>query len=212
LTGRAVYKAIVVREGIPFVVVPIVLAIAPLALGSWLPAMILLAVAAFMIYFFRDPERTPPLEPGIIVAPADGRITLIKSGENNRDLLVSIFLSPLDVHVNRSPVSGRITRISYSRGKFLNAMSDQARLQNEHNALVIEGDGFTVGCTQIAGVLARRIVCWKNKGDSIRIGERFGMIKFGSRTDLTINARAELLVKEGTRVRGGVTPIARLLI
>ena len=201
-----------VRDGIPYVVVPLVVAIAPLALAIWWFAFVLLGLAAFMAFFFRDPERVAPSEPGIIVAPADGRITLIKqSSADNSNLLVSIFLSPLDVHINRSPVAGTITNIVYTRGKFLSAMSAKASLLNEQNSLTIQGEVFTIGCTQIAGVLARRIVCWKNEGDAVRAGERFGMIKFGSRTDLTIRAPSELLVKEGMHVRGGVTPIARIL-
>jgi phosphatidylserine decarboxylase len=202
----------VVRDGIPFVAVPLVLAIPPLALGYGLLALVLVAVAAFMAFFFRDPRRVPPEEPGIIVAPADGRITLIKrSGNEDSSLLISIFLSPFDVHINRSPIAGKITGISYAKGKFLSATSDRASLLNEQNTLTIEGDGLTVYCKQIAGVLARRIVCWKDRGDVVGIGEPFGMIKFGSRTDLTVTVPVELLVKEGMRVRAGETPIARLL-
>ena len=201
-----------VRDGIPFVAVPLVLAIAPLVFGHWLLVLVLVAVSAFMAFFFRDPRRVPPENPGIIVAPADGRITLIKRSSNeNPSLLISIFLSPLDVHINRSPIAGKITGMSYAKGKFLSATSDRASLLNEQNTLTIEGDGLTLYCKQIAGVLARRIVCWKAKNDAVGIGERFGMIKFGSRTDLTVNAPVELLVKKGMRVRAGETPIARLL-
>ena len=202
-----------VRDGIPFVVVPLVLAVAPLALGYWWLALVLLALAAFMAFFFRDPERVPPSDPAIIVAPADGRITLIEEGgdDKSKSLLVSIFLSPLDVHINRSPVAGTITDISYAKGKFLAATSARASSLNEQNSLTIQSQDLIVGCKQIAGVLARRIVCWKNKGDEVRAGERFGMIKFGSRTDLTVQAPVELLVKKGMHVRGGVTPIARIL-
>ena len=202
-----------VRDGIPFVVVPLVLAVAPLAFGYWWLALVLLALAAFMAFFFRDPERVPPSDPAIIVAPADGRITLIEEGgdDKSKSLLVSIFLSPLDVHINRSPVAGTITDISYAKGKFLAATSARASSLNEQNSLTIQSQDLIVGCKQIAGVLARRIVCWKNKGDEVRAGERFGMIKFGSRTDLTVQAPVELLVKRGMHVRGGVTPIARIL-
>jgi phosphatidylserine decarboxylase len=202
----------VVRDGIPFVAAPLVLAIAPFAFGYWWLGIVLLAVAAFMIFFFRDPERIPPVEPGLILAPADGRITLIKqSGENDSHLLVSIFLSPLNVHINRSPIAGTITNINYTEGKFLSATSDKASLFNEQNSLIIRRENVTVICKQIAGVLARRIVCWKKEQDTVGAGERFGMIKFGSRTDLIVNVPVELLVKEGMRVRGGVTAIAKLL-
>jgi phosphatidylserine decarboxylase len=202
----------VVRDGIPFVAVPLVLAIPPLVFGYGLLALVLVAVAAFMAFFFRDPRRVPPEESGIIVAPADGRITLIERSSNETaSVLISIFLSPLDVHINRSPIAGKITGISYAKGKFLSATSNRASLLNEQNTLTIEGNGLTVYCKQIAGVLARRIVCWKDKGDTVGIGEPFGMIKFGSRTDLTVTVPVELLVKEGMRVRAGETPIAKLL-
>ena len=202
-----------VRDGIPFVAVPLVLAVAPLAFGYWWVAIVLFVLAAFMAFFFRDPERVSPSDPGIIVAPADGRITLIeeRGDDKSKSLLVSIFLSPLDVHINRSPVAGTITDISYAKGKFLAATSDRASSLNEQNSVTIQSRDLIVGCKQIAGVLARRIVCWKNKGDEVQAGERFGMIKFGSRTDLTVQAPVELLVKKGMHVRGGVTPIARIL-
>lgn len=201
-----------VRDGIPFVAVPLVLAIAPLVFGYWWLVAVLLFIAAFMAFFFRDPRRSPPQEPGLILAPADGRITMIKrGGEQDRNVLISIFLSPLNVHINRSPIAGKITGITYAKGKFLAATSDKASELNEQNTLTIEGDGLTVYCKQIAGVLARRIVCWKTKGDNVGIGEPFGMIKFGSRTDLSLSAHVELLVKEGMCVRAGETPIARLI-
>ena len=193
--------------------VPLVLAIAPLVFGYWLLVLVFLLVAAFMAFFFRDPRRLPPNEPGLILAPADGRITLIeRSGDANQTMRVSIFLSPFNVHINRSPIAGNITGISYAKGKFLSATSDNASLLNEQNTLTIEGEGVTVNCKQIAGVLARRIVCWKNREDAVGIGERFGMIKFGSRTDLTLTSPVELLVRQGMRVRAGETPIARLLV
>jgi len=202
----------VVRDGIPFVAIPLVLAIAPLAFGYWWLALVFFLLAAFMAYFFRDPERVVPSDPAIIVAPADGRITLIEqSADKPSQLLVSIFLSPFNVHINRSPVAGTITDITYTEGKFLSATSDKASSLNEQNRLTIKGEDLTVTCKQISGVLARRIVCWKKSGDVVKKGERFGMIKFGSRTDLTIDAPVKLLVKEGMRVRGGVTPIARIL-
>lgn len=201
-----------VRDGIPFVALPLVLAIAPLVFGYWWLVAVLLALAGFMAFFFRDPRRLPPPEPGVIVAPADGRITLVKrSGEENQSVLISIFLSPLNVHINRSPIAGKITDIRYAKGKFLMATSPKASELNEQNSLTIEGDGLTVYCKQIAGVLARRIVCWKGPGDTVGIGERFGMIKFGSRTDVALTAPVEILVKEGMRVRAGETPIARLV-
>jgi phosphatidylserine decarboxylase len=202
-----------VRDGIPFVIVPLGLAIVAFLFGLWPVGVGFLALTAFMAYFFRDPHRVTPAEAGIIVAPADGRVTLAgKVTEQDADspMLVSIFLSPLDVHINRSPIAGKITDMSYSEGRFLMATSDKASLLNEQNSLTIAGESLTVGCKQIAGILARRIVCWKQVGDEMAIGEKFGMIKFGSRTDLLMPPGVELLVRAGMKVRGGETIIARL--
>jgi phosphatidylserine decarboxylase len=201
-----------VREGIPFVAVPAALAIVPMLFGLWVVAVVLIVVAAFMAFFFRDPRRDTPREPGIIVAPADGRVTLVRSGTlgDNSESLISIFLSPLDVHVNRAPIGGTITAVDYTAGKFLIATDERARDVNERNALTIEGAKISVKCTQIAGILARRIVCWKQPGDRVECGERFGMIKFGSRTDVSFPNEVEILVKEGLHVRGGVTIIGRI--
>jgi len=201
-----------VRDGIPYVVVPLVLAVFPIFLGYWGPAIPLVLVAAFMAYFFRDPERMVPNEPGIVVAPADGLVTIVRlaDGQVNPESLVSIFLSPLDVHINRSPIGGVINEISYKKGKYLMATKAESRLLNEQNTLTIQGDGLTVRCTQIAGILARRIVCWKQTGDSIKCGERFGMIKFSSRTDVMLPPNVDVVVSEGMRVRGGVTIVGRI--
>ena len=200
-----------VRDGIPFVVVPVVLGIIPVVLGYWWLAIPFLFLAGFMAFFFRDPRRSIPLEPGIIVAPADGKVTIIKPADSdNPDSLVSIFLSPLDVHINRAPIEGEIVDIAYKTGKFVMATREDARLLNEQNTLIIQGDGLTVKCTQIAGILARRIVCWKRRGERVKCGERFGMIKFGSRTDLIMPPQVEIIVREGMRVRGGETIIGRI--
>ena len=200
-----------VRDGILYVAIPLVLAVVPVIFGFWLLAIPFVAVAAFMAYFFRDPHRTIPTEPGIIVAPADGLVTIVRlaDGRENPDSLVSIFLSPLDVHINRSPISGVITNISYKKGKYLMATREASRLLNEQNTLTIQGDGLTVRCTQIAGILARRIVCWKHEGEGVKCGERFGMIKFSSRTDVLLPPQVEVVVREGMRVRGGVTIVGR---
>jgi phosphatidylserine decarboxylase len=202
-----------VRDGIPYVLVPLGLALVAFLFGYWPVAIVFLALTGFMAYFFRDPHRTPPAEPDIIVSPADGRVTRagpLTEGEENSPLLVSIFLSPLDVHINRAPIAGRIVDMSYTEGKFLMATSDKASLLNEQNSLTIAGESLTVGCKQIAGILARRIVCWKKVGDEVALGERFGMIKFGSRTDLIMPPTVELRVKPGSRVRGGATIIAKI--
>ncbi len=200
-----------VRDGIPFVIVPIVLAIVAVLLGYWLVAVGLLIIGVFMAFFFRNPSRTVPSEPGIVVAPADGRVTVVRrSGPTSPESLVSIFLSPLDVHVNRAPIAGEITEITYKPGKFLMATSERASSLNEQNTLTIQGDELTVKCTQIAGILARRIVCWKKQGDRLECGERFGMIRFGSRTDLLMPPAVDVIVEEGMHVRGGVTVVGKV--
>jgi phosphatidylserine decarboxylase len=201
-----------VRDGIPFVAVPAALAIVPMLFGYWIVTIPFLVVAVFMAYFFRDPRRTIPSTPGIIVAPADGRVTRVRiaARDSETESLVSIFLSPLDVHVNRAPIAGTIEKIEYKSGKFLMATSERARDENEQNTLTISGEGITVKCSQIAGILARRIVCWKREGDRVECGERFGMIKFGSRTDVIFPSTVEILVKEGMHVRGGVTVIGKI--
>ena len=178
----------------------------------WYVGLLFLIVTAFMVYFFRDPHRVPPDDSRLVVSPADGRVTRIKpvTDEAGSPTVVSIFLSPLDVHINRSPIAGKITNTVYTRGKFLMATNEMASLVNEQNALTIEGE-ITVVCKQIAGILARRVVCWKKAGDTLALGERFGMIKFSSRTDLVLPANVKVTVTEGARVRGGTTVIGRIL-
>jgi len=198
----------IVKESIPYIVVPVLLAVAAAALGFWYVAGIFFLVALFMAFFFRDPKREPPSDPDIVVSPADGRVTRVGAVESGT--VVSIFLSPLDVHINRSPIPGKIVDVLYSPGKFLMATNEKASLVNEQNALTIQGEKITVVCKQIAGILARRIVCWKAEGDSLGLGERFGMIKFSSRTDVLLPANVRVTVKEGDRVRGGTTVIGRI--
>jgi len=167
-----------------------------------------------MAFFFRDPDRVPPAEPDVVVAPADGKVTRIKTiapEEKDSPTLVSIFLSPLDVHINRAPIAGKISGLTYIRGKFLMATNEKASLVNEQNVLTIEGEKVTLVCKQIAGILARRVVCWKRNGDNLDLGERFGMIKFSSRTDVVLPANVKIVITEGMRVRGGTTVIGRIL-
>ncbi len=205
-----------VRDGFPFVIVPALVGIICLGLTFWviwfaIGAVVMLLLAAFMAYFFRNPRRSIPLEPGIVVAPADGKVTIARPADaENHEALVSIFLSPLDVHVNRAPIEGEIVDISYKKGQFLMATKNESRLLNEQNSLTIVGSELTVKCVQIAGVLARRIVCWKRRGERVKCGELFGMIKFSSRTDVLMPANVELTVSVGTRVRGGETIIGRI--
>ena len=199
----------IVKEGIPYIVVPLLLAAGAAVLGFWWVAAILLLVTLFMAFFFRDPKRVPPSDTDVVVSPADGKVTRI-SPAGADSTVVSIFLSPLDVHINRSPIPGKIVDVLYSPGKFLMATNEKASLVNEQNALTIQGEKITVVCKQIAGILARRIVCWKAEGDSLGLGERFGMIKFSSRTDVLLPANVRVIVKEGDHVRGGTTVIGRI--
>jgi phosphatidylserine decarboxylase len=184
-----------------------------LLLGFWPVALLFGTVAAFMAFFFRDPKREPPKDPSVVVAPADGRVTRVRQVEEGVDqsaTLVSIFLSPLDVHINRAPIAGEITDVTYTRGKFLMATDERASLVNEQNALTIKGEKITVVCKQVAGILARRIICWKSAGERVALGERFGLIKFSSRTDILLPQSVEVLITEGVRVRGGTSIIGRI--
>ena len=199
----------IVKESIPYIVVPLLLATGAAVFGFWWVAAILLLLTLFMAFFFRDPKRVPPSDTDVVVSPADGKVTRISSAGGG-STVVSIFLSPFDVHINRSPIPGKIVDVLYSPGKFLMATNEKASLVNEQNALTIQGEKITVVCKQIAGILARRIVCWKAEGDSLGLGERFGMIKFSSRTDVLLPANVRVTVKEGDRVRGGTTVIGRI--
>ena len=194
--------------------VPLILAA---GLISWLAspalAIVPLALAVFFLWFFRDPERTIPDLPDAVVSPADGKVTdisLVNVGDAPLKR-ISIFLNVFDVHVNRSPVAGVIREVHYRRGKFLNAMGAECAEQNEQNIVSVEDErGGTVVFKQIAGLLARRIVFTKKVGDFVQRGERVGMIKFGSRTDLLLNARAAIQVKVGDHVKGGSSVLAYL--
>jgi phosphatidylserine decarboxylase len=203
----------IAREGILYIAIPAVVGGILFALGYWVIALFFIIVAAFMLYFFRDPRREPPSDPDVVVSPADGRVTrvtVLEPGQGASSTLVSIFLSPIDVHINRSPIAGRVTDVSYTRGKFLMATDERASLVNEQNTLTIEGAMISVVCKQIAGILARRIVCWKHAGDRVALGERIGLIKFSSRTDVILPENVAVTVTEGMKVRGGTTIIGRI--
>ncbi len=204
--------------GRPFIAAGVVLFVAGLLFSAWLawPAGLF---TAFSLYFFRDPERTPPPRPGAVVAPADGRVVSIGPAVPPAELglgpeercRVAIFLSVLNVHVNRVPADGTITRIAYRHGAFVNASLDKASELNERNALALcLPDGRTMAVVQIAGLIARRIVCSVREGDTVTAGDRFGIIRFGSRTDLYLPAGVQPLVAVGQTMVGGETVIARL--
>jgi phosphatidylserine decarboxylase len=211
-----------VKEGYPWVLVPLAAGLLAGALYLFwaspsllVLAAVLLLLTAFMAYFFRDPQRSAPADAGLVVSPADGRVTRVErlsEGDARSPSVVSIFLSPFDVHVNRAPIAGSVVDVTYTKGRFIAATSDNASIVNEQNALTIKGEHLTVVCKQIAGVLARRIVCWKQPGDRLELGERFGLIKFGSRTDLVLPPEVEVLVSVGERVSGGSSVIGRYRI
>ena len=201
------------RDGIIYVLLPVIALVIALALGYWYVALAFALVAAFMAFFFRDPNRRVPTDADIVVSPADGRVTRIEklaAEDSQSGTLVSIFLSVFDVHINRAPIKGEITDVTYTKGRFVIATRSDASIVNEQNALTIQNERMTVVCKQIAGILARRIVCWKRAGDRVALGDRFGLIKFSSRTDLILPPTVEINVKVGDRVKGGLTVIGRM--
>jgi phosphatidylserine decarboxylase len=175
-------------------------------------AIVPLLLACFFLWFFRDPERAIPQEPGALVSPADGKVTDVSAvnTEGGKRTRISIFLSVFDVHVNRSPIAGVIRDVRYQRGKFLDARSPDCAEQNEQNIVTVEGEGQQVVFKQIAGLLARRIVFTPKPGDSLQRGQRVGLIKFGSRTDVLFDADARVSVKVGDCVKGGASILAYL--
>lgn len=178
--------------------------------GVWTWAVVPVLLAAFFLWFFRDPERAIPAGPGLIVSPGDGLVTetvriATPQGERQR---ISIFLSVFNVHVNRAPIAGVLSEVRYQKGKYLNAMNPQSAESNEQNIVSVRGEGVEVTFKQIAGLLARRIVFNYKRGDRVERGQRVGLIKFGSRVDVIVPAEAELRVKVGERVRGGASVLA----
>ena len=190
--------------------------LAAAVLVGWLTtpvwAVIPILLAGFFLWFFRDPDRVIPSESGAVVSPADGKVTSVTTVKMNGETFksISIFLNVFNVHVNRSPVAGVIRGARYQAGKFLNAMNPASAEHNEQNTVTIEGEGQRVIFKQIAGLLARRIVFTKKIGDTVRRGERVGLIKFGSRTDVLLAVSAEVAVKVGDHVKGGSSILAFL--
>src|ERR1700727_63951 len=201
-----------VRDGY-FYALPL---IAAAVLIGWLTnpawAIIPVLLAAFFLWFFRDPERAVPQDPGAVVSPGDGKVTDVSPVTSGSERLtrISIFLSVFNVHVNRSPIPGTIRDIRYQRGQYLNAMNQASAELNEQNIVTVEGDGQTVVFKQIAGLLARRIVFYPKVGDRLERGQRVGLIKFGSRVDVLLDASARINVKVGDHVKGGATVLAYL--
>jgi phosphatidylserine decarboxylase len=207
----------IAREGYPLIFTAVILTLLAF-LAGWMPLGIILGLIAIAIAgFFRDPERQAPVGEGLVVSPADGKVVSIAGVKGDSPFLgsatrVSIFLSPLDVHINRTPVEGKIAKITYQRGRFLAAYKDAASQRNEQNALsIVDGEGRTLGVVQIAGVMARRIICRAKQGDQLARGERFGLIMFGSRTDTYLPSECRIEVREGQRVKGGETVLGRFV-
>src|SRR5580698_1754623 len=195
--------------GLSLLVVAVLLA---WATGNWAWGIAPVLLAAFFLWFFRDPQRRIPAEPGLIVSPGDGLVTeavTMATPEGPRQR-ISIFLNVFNVHVNRSPIGGVLSRVHYQKGQYLNAMNPASADRNEQNAVTVKGEGFDVTFKQIAGLLARRIVFKLSEGDTVERGQRVGLIKFGSRVDVILPAEAALRVKVGDKVRGGASVLAAI--
>jgi phosphatidylserine decarboxylase len=202
-------------EGYPFIIFFAVLAMLVLFAGGIVPALVPLALTAFMLYFFRDPVRKVPKVKDVFVSPADGRVILIRDLYEpeylNADIRqVSIFMSPFDVHVNRVPCDGRVKKVKHNKGCFFAAYKEDACIRNENIAMVLETEYGDILVRQVAGFLARRAVCRKKEGDILGRGDRYGMIKFSSRVDLYLPKDTFLKVKEGEKVKAGETVIGEI--
>jgi phosphatidylserine decarboxylase len=204
------------RAGYPFIGGTAALAIAAALTVGFAGAVPLSILAAFFLFFFRDPDRVSPQDPSLVLSPADGRVLVagpadVKAAPPGHWKQISIFLSPMDVHVNRSPVSGRVTKVDFRKGKYLPAYHHDAAATNERSEVWVARDGITVVFRQLVGILARRVVCRVQPGAELKAGDRFGIMKFGSRMDVFVPTTAELKVKVGDKVIGGVTVIAVLI-
>jgi phosphatidylserine decarboxylase len=205
-----------VKEGYWFGLTPLVMGVVSMAFRtpvSLVVGGVLIFLALFVFYFFRNPNRTIPMDPGVVVSPADGRVVVVKEEANagRPGKRVSIFLAIWNVHVNRSPAAGTITRLEYKPGKFLAAWAEKASLENEQNVFTLSSEYGEIVFKQIAGWVARRVVSWKKTGDMVGRGELVGLVRFGSRVDLWLPEGAEIAVKVGDNVKGGSSVIARML-
>jgi phosphatidylserine decarboxylase len=200
-----------VKEGYYFGLPPLVLGVVAFFVHWVALATLLVALAAFVFYFFRDPDRVIPNDPGAVVSPADGRVVVVTDQDDadRQGKRISIFLAIWNVHVNRSPAAGTILRMDYRPGKFLAAMRARASMENEQNVISLSTAAGEMVFKQIAGLIARRVVCWKKPGDVVQRGERIGLVRFGSRVDLWVPRDAEILVSVGDSVKGGSSVLAR---
>src|SRR5437867_12293929 len=199
----------IIKDALSFIVPLLISASLAAVLGLYVAVVLLLLLSGFVGFFFRNPAREIPSDPRVIVSPADGRIVKIERVGNVTKL--SIFLSIFDVHVNRSPIGGRIEAIDYKRGKFKPAFKHAASVENERNTIMVSRGDVKLVFTQIAGIIARRVICWKEVGDTVAKGELIGLIRFGSRVDVLFPAGTDVTVRAGARVFGGPTPIGMIL-
>jgi phosphatidylserine decarboxylase len=195
----------IVRDAFRFLIPLGILAILAFGIGFNLAGALIVVLFVFVAFFFRNPARIIPADPRVIVSPADGKVVRIERVGNATRM--SIFLSIFNVHVNRSPIAGRIEAVNYTPGKFLIAMNDKASTDNERNVIMVSDGRINIVFTQIAGIVARRIVFWKRAGDAVQKGELVGLIRFGSRVDVLFPSGTEATVKVGDRVKGGSSPI-----
>jgi len=200
-----------VKEGYSFGVPLLLLGGVSFLLQWYVATAVLVFLAAFIFSFFRDPERVIPAEPGAVVSPADGRVVVVTDEENEGrpGKRVSIFLAIWNVHVNRAPADGTITKMDYRPGKFLAAMRERASVENEQNVFTLSTDAGEMVFKQIAGLIARRVVSWKKVGERVARGERIGLVRFGSRVDVWVPRTAEIVVRVGESVKGGSSVVAR---
>jgi phosphatidylserine decarboxylase len=206
-----VFSGSMVKEGYSFGVPPLTLGGVCFILHWYIAGAVLVFLALFVFSFFRDPERVIPSEPGAVLSPGDGRVVVVTDEENagRPGKRVSIFLAVWNVHVNRSPATGTITKLEYRPGKFLAAMRERASIENEQNVFTLSTDAGEMVFKQIAGLIARRVVSWKKAGDKVARGERIGLVRFGSRVDVWLPRDAEILVRLGQNVKGGSSVLAR---
>lgn len=207
----------IAREGLPFVAVGLVAALVGFYFRLYPLGVLFALLTLFVLYFFRDPQRQAPATPGVILSPADGRILEVRpaapaeSGLDENATKISIFMSVFNVHVNRSPIDGAVARIAYHPGRFFAANLDKASHLNERNSLWLQlPGGKRILVVQIAGLIARRIACWVRQGDRLQAGQRFGLIRFGSRLETFVPAETSIAVRVGQQVQAGVTPLGYL--
>ena len=206
---------IIAREGWPFVAMAVAMAVAVTVAAGWGWSVAFWLIALFMLQFFRDPQRTIPSDPKAVLSPADGRIVMVERAEDpylkREALKFSVFMNVFNVHSNRAPVDGEVKQIWYKAGSFVNAALDKASTENERNALWIRADaGADVTCVQVAGLIARRILCYAKAGDKLQRGQRYGFIRFGSRVDVYLPPNARIKAALGDKVYAASTVLASL--